>query len=223
MSKPSSSSDSTWQNSVPQQYRSDEISKIATELAKLDASSSMQSKLGLASKFENMIFTSATSIDDYHKKISKRLKKLIKNYDATSANKEGSGALGSGGGGVRGKGGAGGGALGGKGIEEEIVLKKRNLRMLYGDTMRLIAENGKTAADAYPRLVDHIDKANEYAAEIGAIPSNLAVKVGTGKPIVLQPKSPHETLEFLKLLEKTLESKISTLREWILKYSYEEK
>ena len=208
-------SSTSWQDSVPQQYRSDEISKIATELAKLEPSATMQSKLGLASRFEQLIFGSSTSINDYHKKIQKRLKKLKKNYEATHA------ASGSGGPGAAAAAAAGGVVEGS--IEEEIVMKKRNLRMLFGDTMLLIAQNAKIAAAGYPRLIDHIDKANEYAFQIGAIPKELAVGIASGKPIVLPKRSEKETLDYLKLLEKSLDQKISTLREWILKYSQEEK
>jgi hypothetical protein len=192
----------SWQTSVPQKYRSDEISKIATELAGLEPSATMSSKLGLASKFEDTVFKTATSLNDYHKKINKKLNKLKRKYEK----KPNPGPVDS-----------------EQSIEESIVLKKRNLRMLYGDTMRLIAENGKIAAAGYPRLVDHIDKANEYATEIGAIPPELAVKVLTGRPIVVPKRPPRETLKHLELLENTLEQKITTLREWILKYSQEER
>ena len=55
----------SWQDSVPQQYRSNEVSKIASELAKLEPSATMQSKLGMASRFEQLIFSQSTSINDY--------------------------------------------------------------------------------------------------------------------------------------------------------------
>lgn len=193
-----------WQDSVPQDQRNNEISKIATELSKLEQNATMQSKLGLASKFENAIFTSATSLEDYHKIIQKRLKKMKKRYNAAAAaaaateGKEGS-------------------------IEEEIAMKKRHLRLLYGDTLRLIAENGKIAAAKYPKLIDHIDKSNENATEIGAIKPELSVKIQTGERIVLEKRSPQDTIKYLDHLEKSLEQKTDTLREWILKFAKEEK
>ena len=186
---------SSWRDSVPQQYRSDEISKIATELAALEPSATMQSKLGLASRFEKLVFSQATSITDYHKKIQKRLKRMKKNYKAEDVD----------------------------GVDKEIVVKKRNLRMLFGDTLRLISEHGKYVATVYPKLGEHIDRANEFAFEIGAIPSEHAVGLTSGKPFVPPKRSDSETMEHLKVIEASMERKLGTLRDYVLKYTQEDK
>ena len=224
----SSSSSTNWRDSVPQQYRSDEISKIASELSALEPNTTATSKLGLASKFEDSVFKSASSLNDYHKRIQKRLKKLKRNYErnnqataaaATATNNNPNANNGTA---------SGGGIIGNENenttaIEEKNILLKRQLRSLYGDTMRLIASNGQIAAAGYPRLIDHIDKSNEYALDIGAISSDLGVKVATKEKIVLVKRSPKDMLDYLKDLEVKLEQKMTTLREWILKYSKEEK
>ena len=174
-----------WQSTVPQQYRTDEISKIATALSNLEQKhTSIQSKLGIATRFENMIFMSATSLNDYHKKIQKRLKKLQKTYTS-------GGTIA-----TVGKGGDGNNNVDNdiSNIQEEINKKKFNLRLLYGDTMRLIAENGKLVSKMNPKLINHIDRFNECSFEVGAISSELAIKVGDGKPIVLKQRSPQDTL-----------------------------
>ena len=211
----------SWQSLVPQEQRTNEINNIAKELANLEPSATTQSKLGLASKFENKFFTSATSFADYKKKMDKRLKKLCKNYKARPS----TGAVG--GVGTAGAG-AGAGAGGASGesiemIEEQIILKKRKLRLEYGDRYRFIAENGKVAIDKYPRLTDHINRSNENAAEIGALPAELAVRVDTGKPLEITHRAPHQLLEHLTSLEVNLEQKLNTLREYILKYAQAER
>ncbi len=242
MATPEGAAAPSWQNSVPQAFRSEKIAEIATELARVEGNAAtMQGKLALASRFENQVFTTATSINDYHSKISKRLKKLRKRYvananaaaaaAAAAANAPGGAAAG----GTAGAGGPGGagagvrvaGVIGGTEselkLQEQISTKKRNLRLLYGEPMRLIAENGRTAAAAYPKLIDHIDKMNEYATEIGAIPSGT-LKISNNVPLkAVEGRSARDTLKYLKDLENMLESKIETLREWILKFSQEER
>jgi hypothetical protein len=218
---PSAAASTTnWQDSVTQQYRSDELSKIAVELSKLEKNATMHSKLGLASKFEISIFTSAKSLNDYHKKIKKRLNKLKKNYESAKASSATTGASGVAGAVTDSS--TGNGGDGQKELEEKIIIKKRQLRTMHGDTLRLIAENGRVAAMGVPKLSDHIIKFNTYALEIGAISSDLAINVSTGKKIILPQRSARDTWEELKILEKNLEDKITTLREWILKFSKED-
>ena len=185
----------SWQNTVPQTYRTNEINKIATELSKLEQNATMESKLGLASRFENAIFTQVSSLNDYHKTIEKRLKKLKKNYKAKESSSEN--------------------------IEEEIDRRKRNLRFLYGDTLKFIANNGKIVAKSNPikNVIDAIDKSIEHAFTIGAISSDQAVSIQTGKPIVLSKRSPEEFVEYLKKMEDQLDRKIKIMREWTLKYA----
>jgi len=199
----------SWQKSVPQSFRSEKISEIATELAKLEDNATQQGKLALASKFENKLFTAATSVNDYHKRIAKRLKKLKKNYAKNPPPPAPSGAAAS-------------NETNEANLQEEINSKKRKLRLLYGEPMRLIAENGRTAAAGYPKLIDHIDKMNEWATEIGAIPTGT-LKISTNEPLTKIERPPRDTLDHLNGLEKMLQTKIETLREWILKFSQEER
>ena len=59
-----------WRKNIQQSYRSEEVNNIAKVLASLEPSATPSSKLMLASQFENMMFTSATNLADYRKKIT---------------------------------------------------------------------------------------------------------------------------------------------------------
>ncbi|CAJ1950806.1 unnamed protein product [Cylindrotheca closterium] len=69
-----------WRDSVAQSYRNVEAREIAKTLAELEPGASASNKLSLAMRFENTVFQSAISLADYRKKLTRRLKKLRKNY-----------------------------------------------------------------------------------------------------------------------------------------------
>lgn len=73
--------DGAWRASVLQSYRNAEVREIAKVLAALEGQATTPaSKLMLAMRFEDQIFKSAGSLADYRKRLTKRLKKLQKNY-----------------------------------------------------------------------------------------------------------------------------------------------
>ena len=74
-----------WRSSFPQSARNKQVREIAQVLASLEPGKSVGSKLRLAMQFEDTMFKAASSLDDYHKKLTKRLKKLQKNYKPTQA------------------------------------------------------------------------------------------------------------------------------------------
>lgn len=121
-----------WRSSVLQSYRNAEVREIAKVLAALEGSAAVTpaSKLMLAMRFEDQIFKSAGSLADYRKKISKRLKKLQKNY-VRPVNKTTS--------------------LGGSDASSEQnnhTAKdelKTNLRNQYGESLRYIVKNATAA------------------------------------------------------------------------------
>lgn len=199
----------SWHDAISQQFRSDEISKIATELAKLEPHATMLSKMRLASTFENKCFEEAESLDEYRKKIDKQLKKVKKNYEKKGVDTS---------------------TLNEEQILAEVSKKKFHLRTLYGDTLTLISDNAKNLDLSVPKLqilIPHINRTNGYAAEIAAITPEKAVmfdEVGqTWKPIVLTIRSPKDTLEHLNDIEKFFNDRISQLREWVCIYSADEK
>ena len=76
----------SWRKSVTQEYRSQEIRSIAEFLSKLeDPHASISSKLAIASRFEKDVFDKGKSLNDYKKKITKRLRKLSQNYKGGAA------------------------------------------------------------------------------------------------------------------------------------------
>jgi KIX domain len=81
-----------WRLSVSQQYRNTEVREIAKVLAALEPGATFGSKLMLAMRFEDAIFKAATSLTDYRKRLTKRLKRVQKSYvptnTAAATNKE---------------------------------------------------------------------------------------------------------------------------------------
>lgn len=193
-----------WRKNIQQSYRSGEINNIAKVLASLEPGASAASKLMLASQFENMMFTAASDLADYKKKINKKLKKMQKNYKATEVPN--------------------------KVILEQqkdgIVLLQRRLKSLYGEKLEMIVEKGRLTVEQYEEKVgkeksktlrDHIDTAIGWAADIGAVPNEKAILVATGQPVRLHNRSPQDNLEHLRKVEKDLEKKVDNIRGYVLK------
>jgi hypothetical protein len=69
-----------WRLAVAQSYRNGQVRQVAKVLAELEPGATEASKLRLAMQFEQTIFGTATGLADYHKRLTKRLKKLQKSY-----------------------------------------------------------------------------------------------------------------------------------------------
>jgi KIX domain len=72
-----------WRSTVQQSSRNTEVREIAKVLASLEPGASAGSKLRLAMQFEDTHFRAAKSLEDYRKRLTKRLKKLKDNYVPT--------------------------------------------------------------------------------------------------------------------------------------------
>ena len=111
-----------WRQSVQQSYRSQEVNEIAKVLASLEPTATApQSKLMLASKFEDKMFNDAKDLKDYRKKISKRLKKMQRNYHNVASTNE-------------------------LETKESVIRLKRSLRMLHESKLKTILANGHKTA-----------------------------------------------------------------------------
>lgn len=77
---PSAAEDPEWRLSFRQPQRNAQVLQIASELAGLEPGATANSKKRIAMQFEDLVFREATSAQDYQKRITKRLKKLKKNY-----------------------------------------------------------------------------------------------------------------------------------------------
>jgi exonuclease VII large subunit len=109
-----------WRASIQQSFRNAEVREIAKVLASLEPGSKESSKLRLAMQFEDSVFKSAASLDDYRKRLTKRLKKVQKSYkppvqDETTQ-------------------------LSSKNVEHEIQV----LRQKYGDAVRYIIQHSSS-------------------------------------------------------------------------------
>jgi len=205
MSTPHVAETSEWRANIPQSYRSAEVNTIADVLARLEPGATSASKLMLASQFENMMFSAASDLADYRKKIQKRLKKMQKNYHPPAA-------------------------MNGEALleqkKEEVVQLQRKLKSLYGEKLELIVKYGRHTVNEFrekcgdqksKNLMDHVDQAITWAAEIGAVPVDKSVLVATGKTVRIPRRSPEETLAYLNKISADLEKRVDNIRGYCVK------
>lgn len=146
--------DAAWRANVRQSYRNAEVRQIAKVLASLEPGASEASKLRLAMQFEDSIFKLGTSLADYHKRLTKRLKKLQKNYvpkvDANASSREKERVI------------------------QELVAK-------YGDDLKYIVKNAAAAIkemrekygeDKASQLKQHTDSVQLWATDLGLMDNN---------------------------------------------------
>lgn len=144
---PPSASGADWRDSVQQSYRNTEVREIAKVLAALEPGATASSKLRLAMQFEDVIFKAATDLGDYRKKLTKRLKKLQKNYVPTQAPASSN--------------------------KESTLLQ---LRQQYGDSIRYILKHADAAVEQMrskhgdekaSQLKQHTDGVKTWAEDLG--------------------------------------------------------
>ena len=68
-----------WHNQLSPSHREQEVQEIARFLTELDPVATASSKLMLAKRFEDLVFRSASSLEEYRQLIASRLMKLKKN------------------------------------------------------------------------------------------------------------------------------------------------
>ena len=145
-SVPTENDSDEWRKAVAQSYRSTEVREIAKVLAALEPGTTESSKLMLAMRFEDTIFNASSSLADYRKRLTKRLKKLTKNYVATSTPSTASKP------------------------EQRLLELKRE----YGDRLKFILDNeGKavqrTEPDKAKVLKQHTANVRQWAKDLGVL------------------------------------------------------
>lgn len=184
----------TWRVSVPQSARNAEVREISRVLACLEPGSSAAAKLRLAMQFEDTVFKSSNSAEDYRKKLNKRLKKLQKNYkpeaSATSGDTSASKSL----------------------TSDQKVARLNELKSLYGETLGYILKNASKAIeemrakqgdDKAKQLQQHTDGVKVWAADLG---------IGDGKTMNHKMSS-----EQLEKLGGHLERRLENIRSHVVK------
>ena len=143
--------DDAWRADFKQADRNKEVREIARVLASLEPGASAGSKLRLAMQFEDTVFGAAESLDDYRKRLSKRLRKLQKNYKPPIS-----------------------------AVETEKAKKIEALRTQHGEAIRyclkhrskavreMAARHGKDKAE---QLEQHLKNADQWAADLGLLPN----------------------------------------------------
>jgi KIX domain len=194
-----------WRAAVLQSYRNTEVREIAKVLAALEPGASTASKLMLATRFEDSIFKSATSLADYRKRLTKRLKRLQKNYKPP---------------------GEGDPSIEATNQEETASQLLLELRVSYGDALRYIYANAATAiqeiqlrlgSDRASQLQQHTDSARQWALDLGVVdPSIENGGPGTGGSKATQKKVP---LEKLKKLQQHLDRRVDNIRSYVVKHA----
>ena len=113
--------------------------------------------------------------------------------------------------------------------KDEVVQLQRKLKSLYGEKLELIVEKGKLTCQEYgakcgeggegksKTLMDHIDTAITWAAEVGAVPLEKAILVGTGKQVRIPRRSTEETLAYLNKVANSLAQRVDNIRGYVVK------
>jgi hypothetical protein len=183
-----------WRRSVLQSYRNQEVREIASVLAALEPGATASSKLMLAMRFEDTIFKSASSLADYRKKLTKRLKKLQKNY--VPPTKE---------------------ATSNSANDTEVLLLE--LRRKYGEALRYITKNAgaaikdveeRSGAERSKQLQQHTDSAIQWAKELG---------IWDEAPESAASTAAKATEAQLQKLQQHLERRVDNIRTYVVKHA----
>lgn len=184
-----------WRTNVKQSYRNTQVRQAAKVLANLEPGATEASKLRLAMQFEDSIFTVATSLSDYHKKLTKRLNKLQKTYVPSATNDASSSD-----------------SLQKK--KEKII---QDLITKYGKDVKYIVDNAAVAVkemrDKYGeekavQLQQHTDSAKLWAIDLGLTSASEGV---TSKPNMTMSDTQ------LERLVNHLEKRLGNIRAHVVK------
>jgi|UniRef100_A0A8J9SYY1 hypothetical protein len=198
-----------WRVAVQQSYRNGEVREIASVLASLEPGASQSSKLRLAMQFEDAVFKGATSLADYRKKLTKRLKKVQKTYVPTEPTASTQ-------------------------TEKELL----TLRTKYGDALRYILQHSeKSIEEMHSRYGEekgnqfkqHIDGVRVWMSDLGLLEntqlnvtmsdqhleklkSHLERRVENIRSHVVKLADPNQFLkETLEMTEKNCQGKASRI------------
>jgi hypothetical protein len=181
--------DAMWRDTVLQSYRNGEAREIAKTLAELEPGTSTSSKLSLALRFEDTVFQAATSLEDYRKKLAKRLKKLKKNYKPVPK------------------------AAGQSTTSKEQLFNE--LKQKHGESLLFIYKNAsKAVQDVLSRhgqtkatqLQQHTDSAKAWAKDLGLLEDPPATKTDHSEA-------------HLQRLEHHLEKRVGNIRQYVVKHA----
>jgi KIX domain len=182
------STSNDWKTTVTQAYRSSEVREIAQVLASLEPGATSESKLMLAMRFEDTIFSGAISLADYRKKLAKRLKKLQKNYKPP---------------------------VGVNNSASNLEHRLLSLKLKYGDSLAYIHKNSalavavmkeRSGSERAKLLQQHIDNARIWSNQLGV----LTVKDS-------KPATSSLTESEVDRLQSHLEQRIDNIRSHVVK------
>ncbi|KAL3945216.1 MAG: hypothetical protein SGBAC_000689 [Bacillariaceae sp.] len=214
-----------WRDNVAQSYRNAEAREIAKTLAELEPGALATSKLSLAMRFENTVFQSASSLEDYRKKLTRRLKKLRKNYKPPADEKNATSAL----------------------LLQSNVTSKDELyhvlRRNHGESLLYIVQNAhKAVQDVLLRhgkakatqLLQHTDCAVTWAGQLGLVDAAdvAAAKKGNMKdttsstsgdatfnPPNKRKKEDIPSESSLLKLKQHLDKRVANIRQYVVKHA----
>ena len=187
---PSEPVDTAWRDKLQQSDRNNEVREISRVLAALEPGATAASKLRLAMQFEDVVFRSASSLEDYRKKLTKRLKKLQKNYKPPPAAPAAPPPL----------------------SNKEAVLKE--LKQTYGETLLYILKHASVAVEEMRKrhgeeravqLQQHTDSVKTWAQDLGLLP-NTSLNVTM-------------SIEHLEKFKDHLERRTENIRAHVVKFA----
>ena len=199
-----------WRSSVLQSQRNEEVTKIAQVLAALETNTSSSSKLGLAMRFEDAIFQAADSLQDYKKRLVKRLKKVQKNYkpseNATAAVSSVS--------------------------PKEMIyeVKEKRLREKFGEKLKYIVFHADTAVamlaqkdqSRAAKVKLHTDQAEQWAIDLAVCTVDEIQMKLKRKGKTRQADHIRRRPGFLEKLEEHLEQRVDNTRSHIVQIIHQD-
>jgi len=182
-----------WRASVHQSSRNTEVQEISRVLAALEPGATSTSKLRLAMQFEDTVFKAASSFDDYKKKLSKRLKRLQKNYVPPTAQ-----------------------VSGGKSSISNKDAVWKELKRVYGEDIIYIVDHGDAAVKEIHRKYNEEKKTKSLKQHVAAVKS-WARDLG----LLEDNKADASTLstDTIKRLNAQLEKHLETVRMHVVRYA----
>jgi hypothetical protein len=184
-----------WRASVLQSYRNAEVREIASVLASLEPGANRSSKLMLAMRFEDTIFKAASSLADYRKRITKRLKKLREKYEPTTAPTSATPSQ----------------------TDVEVLLTQ--LRTKYGKAVKFIVQHAdaaihdvetKSGTERSNQLRSHTDSAVEWAKQLG---------IWDEAPLSVSAAAARSSEGQLQQLQQHLERRVDNIRTYVVKHA----
>ena len=199
-----------WRSLVQQSQRNEEVTKIAQVLASLETNTSSSSKLGLAMRFEDAIFQAANTLQDYKKRLVKRLKKVQKNYKPSEAPSSS--------------------ATSPAPAQQIYEVKEKQLRDRFGEKLKYIVFHADTAIamlsqkdqSRASKVKLHTDQAEQWAVDLAVCTSDEIQMKLKRKAKIRQAEHIRRRPGFLEKVQEHLQQRVDNTRSHIVQIIHQD-